>query len=146
MDRVKPRFSKTITSHVVDRQKRLENATCGRGFFRKRQKNNPLFLTALRSQGFQTPSFWNKKIVIDHKRPIKAIKSFALSLLGRGVSFRDLFYAAVFVYRSDGLGDRAFDHHSRNGDGAFSNKKSSLICPGGEVTRGAGIDSHITFF
>ena len=41
---------------------------------------------------------------MDHKRPIKAIKSFALSLLGRSVSFRDLFYAAVFVYRSDGLG------------------------------------------
>ena len=118
-------------------------------FFENGRKKTRLFLTALRSQGFQTPSFWNKKIVIDHKRPIKAIKSFALSLLGRGVSFRELFYAAVFVYRSDGLGGRSFDHHSRNGDGAFSNKKSSLICPrggGGEVTRGAGIDSHITLF
>ena len=43
MDRGKRRFSKTMTSNVVDRQKRLENATCGRGFFRKRIKKTPRF-------------------------------------------------------------------------------------------------------
>ena len=38
VDRGKRRFSKTMMSNVVDRQKRLENATCGRGLFRKRKK------------------------------------------------------------------------------------------------------------
>ena len=41
MDRGKRRFLKTMTSNVViDRQKRFENATCGRGFFRKREKKS----------------------------------------------------------------------------------------------------------
>ena len=45
--------------------------------------------TALRSQEFQTPSFWNKKSINfnDRKRPIKTIKPFALSFSVRGVSF-----------------------------------------------------------
>ena len=33
----------------------------------------------------------------------------------------------VFVYCSDGLGGQAFDHHSRNGGGAFVNEN----CPQG---------------
>ena len=28
----------------------------------------------------------------------------------------------IFVYWLDGLGDRVFDHHTRNGGGAFANK------------------------
>ena len=32
-----------ITSFVVDRQKRFENATCGRGVFRKRRKKTSVF-------------------------------------------------------------------------------------------------------
>ena len=42
------------------------------------------------SQGFQTPSFSNKGTFFVHKVSIKAIKPFALSLLSRSVSFRDL--------------------------------------------------------
>ena len=41
MDGRKRRFLKMMTSNVVDRQKRFENATCGRGFFRKRRKKPP---------------------------------------------------------------------------------------------------------
>ena len=38
MDREKRRFSKTMTSNVVDRQKRFENTTSGRGFFSETEK------------------------------------------------------------------------------------------------------------
>ena len=41
MDRGKRRFSKTMTSNVVDRQKRFENTTSGRGFFSETEKKNP---------------------------------------------------------------------------------------------------------
>ena len=36
-------------------------------------------------------SFWNKRVFIDLKTPVKAIKPFALSLFTRSDSFRDLF-------------------------------------------------------
>ena len=90
------------------------------------------FPTALaQSQGFQTPSFWNKRAFIDqHKTPIKALKPFALCLFRRNDSFRDLFYAVllswnsyvyykmanvIFVYWSNGLGaGHQFGYHSRN--------------------------------
>ena len=45
MDKGKRRSSKTMTSNVEDRQKRFENATCGRGFFRKREKKSSVFKT-----------------------------------------------------------------------------------------------------
>ena len=38
MDGGKRRFSKTMTSNVVDRQKRFESARRGRGFFSKTEK------------------------------------------------------------------------------------------------------------
>ena len=41
MDRGQRRFSKTMTSNVVDRQKRFENTTCGRGLFRKWREKTP---------------------------------------------------------------------------------------------------------
>ena len=43
MDRGKGRFSKSMTSNVVDRQKRFENAVCGRGFLRKREEKISVF-------------------------------------------------------------------------------------------------------
>ena len=48
----------------------------------------------------------------------------------------------IFVYWLDGLGDRAFDHHTRNGGGAFANKNWPGGGGGGLV---AGIDPHINF-
>ena len=41
MDRGKRRFLKTMMSNVLDRQKWFENATCGRGFSRKRRRKSP---------------------------------------------------------------------------------------------------------
>ena len=85
--------------------------------------------TALRVKGFKHRHFGIRRAFIDHKRHTKPIKPFALSLFSRSNSFYDLFYAVllswnsyvywkmatnIFVYWSDGLGDQAFDHHSRN--------------------------------
>ena len=55
------------------------------------------FPTGLRvkTSNSETPLFWNKKTFIEHERPIKAIKPFALSLFSRIDSFRDLFYAVL---------------------------------------------------
>ena len=39
VDRGKRRFSNTMTSNVVDRQKRFEDASCGRGFVEKGKKS-----------------------------------------------------------------------------------------------------------
>ena len=47
----------------------------------------------------QTLSFWSRwRTFIDNKRPIKAIKPFALSLFSRSNSFRDLFYAVLLSW------------------------------------------------
>ena len=86
----------------------------------------------------QALSFWTRwRAFIDHKRPIKAKKTFALSFFSRSDLFSDLFFywaetamfiknvSNNFVYWSDGLGSRTFDHHNRHGGGAFANKK----CP-----------------
>ena len=43
MDREKRQFSKTMTSNIVNKQKRSENATWGRGFFRKRETKTSVF-------------------------------------------------------------------------------------------------------
>ena len=64
-----------------------------------------------------------------------------------------------FLYWSDGLEGRAFDHHRRNGGGAFANKNCPQgqafeqffqmpgvypgVCPGGGMLA-AGVDSHIS--
>ena len=101
------------------------------------------FLTTLRVKGFRQSntvilSRW--RACIDHKRPIKAIEPLIILLclfFKWSDSFRDLFYAVIlswnsfvywnmiidnFVYWSDGLEGWAFDHHRRNGGGAFANK------------------------
>ena len=87
----------------------------------------------------QALSFWSMwRPFIDHKRPIKVIETFALSFFSRSDSFRDLFYAFLlswnscvyknmatnnFVYWSDGLEGRAFDHHRRNGGRGICQQK-----------------------
>ena len=62
----------------------------------------------------------------------------------------------IFVYWPDGLGSPAFDHHSRNGGGAFASEncpqdrafdqflKMPGACPGGMLA--AGINSHIIMY
>ena len=86
----------------------------------------------LRVSSSQALSFWSRwRAFIDHKRPIKAVEPFALSFFSVGVShfvtcFMQFYWAETvtfnkmatntFVYWSDGLGGRAFDHHSRNGE------------------------------
>ena len=72
--------------------------------------------------------FGKRRAFIDHKRPIKTIKQFALFLPGQSFSFRDLVYtvtiepkqlcllkmaSTIFVHWSDGW---AFDRRSRNGE------------------------------
>ena len=87
---------------------------------------------------------WSRgRAFVDHKRPIKTIEPFALSFFSRSDSFRDLFYAVLLscitvIFNKiwqlitlyiDGLEGRAFDHHRRNGGGAFANKN----CPHGRA-------------
>ena len=55
------------------------------------------FLAALRVGGFKHRHFGIRIAFIDHKRPIKSIKPFALSLFifSRSDSLRDLFYIVL---------------------------------------------------
>ena len=102
------------------------------------------FPTTLRLKSLKHHHFGIRRAFIDHKRIIKSIKPFALSLFNRSDSFSDLFYEVllnwnscvyqkmatnVFVYWSDGLGGRVFDHHSWNrGRGIW--KQQLLAGPG----------------
>ena len=90
------------------------------------------------SQGFQTPSFWNKRVFIDHKTPIKAIKPFSLSFFSRSDSYSSIELKQLCLLKNGKqyfcivvgwTGGRAFGHHSRNGGGAFANKN----CPQGRA-------------
>ena len=58
------------------------------------------FPMALRVRGFKHRYFEIRRAFIDHKRPIKAIKPFALSLFSRSDSFSDLFYAVLLSRNS----------------------------------------------
>ena len=53
------------------------------------------FPTVLRVKGFKHRRFGIRRTVIDHKRPIKAIKQFALSCFSRSDSFRDLLFPVL---------------------------------------------------
>ena len=72
----------------------------GPGHLQTEKKNLPRnimssFPTALRVKGFKDRHFGIRRTFIDHKRPIKPIKPFALSLFNRSDSFCDLFYAVL---------------------------------------------------
>ena len=138
------------------------------------------FPTALRVKGFKqsgtVTAFWSSwRAFIDHKRPIKAVKPFALSFLSRSDSFCDLFFTILLCWNSyfyqkwqpiilyiDRL-DWGAGHLTilvGTGGGVFSNKN----CPQGRTfdhlfqlpgvwpgvcIRGklaAGIDSHFKFW
>ena len=58
------------------------------------------FLMALRVKGFKHHHFGIRRASIDHKRPIKSIKPFPLSLFSRNNSFWYLFYAVLLRWSS----------------------------------------------
>ena len=58
------------------------------------------FPTALRVKGFKHGHFGIRRAFIDHKRLIKAIKPFALSIFSRSDSLRDLFHAVLLSWNS----------------------------------------------
>ena len=93
-----------------------------------------LFLTALRVKGFKHCRFEIRRAFIDHKRSIRAIKSFALSLFSRSgslcISVIELKHAVMFIkkcratdiFYTSGKG-RVFDNHSRNGGAGICQQK-----------------------
>ena len=87
-----------------------------------------LFLKMLKVRSFKHRHFGIRRSFINHKRPIKAIKPFALSFLSRMDSIRNLFGAVLLSFLYIGRMDWGVRHLTiivGTGDGAFANKN----CP-----------------